>query len=183
VEAIDGDVGDQMTARLADALIGAGAFTGAPARPPGVYRWRSRAHQAAVRRELAAVGWGLHVLAGHRVTGAPELFERCAAELAFPGWFRHTFEALADGLGDLSWLAGSGHVLLWEQYGVLARADPKAWRQAYEVMAEAIAARDAAGAVPLYVLVRGGPAGGPLPPLFAPTSLHGEHRETAQDRP
>jgi len=139
------------TARLAAVLGGA--------RPPGIYRWLSRAHPSAVRRELAAAGWAAHPLDGRAVAGRLDLFDRCAEELAFPGWFGHNWDAFYDCLGDLSWLAGRGHVLLWEQYGVLARADAKAWRQAYQVVGEAIAARRESGLPPLYVLLRGsGPA-------------------------
>jgi hypothetical protein len=135
------------TARLAAVLAGA--------RPPGIYRWLSRAHPGAVRRELAAAGWAVHPLDGRPLTGRLEFFDHCAAVLAFPGWFGRNWDAFYDCLGDLSWLAGRGHVLLWEQYGVLARADPKAWRQAYQVLGEGIAARRESGLPPLYVLLRG----------------------------
>ena len=139
------------TARLAAVLEGT--------RPPGIYRWLSRAHPSAVRRELAAAGWGAHPLDGRGVAGRLDLLDRCAAELAFPAWFGRNWDAFCDCLGDLSWLAGRGHVLLWEQYGVLARADAKAWRQAYQVLGEGIAARRESGLPPLYVLLRGpGPA-------------------------
>ncbi|HEY2946812.1 MAG TPA: barstar family protein [Micromonosporaceae bacterium] len=136
-----------MTGRLTTILSGG--------RPPGVYRWLSRAHPSAVRRELAAVGWGLHALDGRAVTDARSLFDRCAQALSFPGWFGHDWDALAHCLGDLSWLPGAGHMLLWERYGVLARADAKAWRLAYQVMVDATAARRESGADPLFVLLRG----------------------------
>jgi hypothetical protein len=128
-------------------------------RPAGVYRWLSRAHTEAVRRELAAAGWAVYVLDGRGLGGAQGLFDRCARVLAFPAWFGHNWDALADCLGDLSWLPGKGYVLLWEQYGALARSDPAAWRMALEVFAAAIETRHETGAVPLYVLLRGtGPA-------------------------
>jgi hypothetical protein len=135
------------TARLAAVLGGV--------RPPGIYRWLSRAHPSAVRRELAAAGWAVHQLDGRVLRGRLDLFDRCADELAFPGWFGRGWDAFLDCLGDLSWLPGQGHVLLWEQYGGLARSDPKAWRQAYQVFGDAIAVRREAGVPPLYVLLRG----------------------------
>jgi hypothetical protein len=142
------------TARLAVVLSGA--------RPTGIYRWLSRAHPSAVRRELAAAGWATHLLDGYAVDGKQELFDRCAEELAFPAWFGRTWEAFTDCLGDLSWLPGAGHVLLWEQYGVLARGDAKAWRLAYQAFGQAIDARRVTGATPLYVLLRGaGPVAEP----------------------
>jgi hypothetical protein len=139
--------GSAVSGRLA-------AVTGG-ARPPGVYRWRSRAHPGPVRRELATLGWGMYPLDGHAIHSAGELFDRCAAALAFPSWFGHNWDAFSDCLGDLSWLPGVGYVLLWEHYGVLARSDPKAWRLAHQVMTWAVAGRREAGAAPLYVLLRG----------------------------
>jgi Barstar (barnase inhibitor) len=155
-----------MGGRLAEVLAGQ--------RAPGCYRWPSRAHPHAVRRELAAAGWTLHRVDGRAVTGAPELFEECAAALAFPKWFGHTWDGLAGCLGDLSWLPGRGHVLLWDRYGVLAELDPKAWTTVCQVLSEAAQTRQASAADPLFVLLRGaGPVtrptdGAPFPTLAEP---------------
>jgi hypothetical protein len=152
-----------MGGRLAEVLAGQ--------RAPGFYRWPSRAHPSAVRRELAAADWSLHRIDGRVVTGAPELFDRCAAALAFPMWFGHTWDGLAGCLADLSWLSGRGHVLLWEQYGVLARLDPTAWGLACQAFAGAAEARRTARSGPFFVLLRGaGPIthphdGTPIPTL------------------
>jgi hypothetical protein len=124
-------------------------------RPPGVYRWLSRAHPNALHRELAAARWTLHPIDGQAVVDAATLFDECAEALAFPAWFGRNWDALADCLGDLSWLSGRGHVLLWDQYDVLARHDPKAWRLAYQVFEDATRARPRYGAAPFYVLLRG----------------------------
>jgi len=148
-------MGDEMryVGRL-EVVIGGG-------RPAGVYRWLSRAHTESVRRELSAAGWTAHVLDGRGLADAPGLFDRCAKVLAFPAWFGRNWDALADCLGDLGWLPGKGHVLLWEQYGVLARTDPAAWRRALAVFAAATESRRESGAAPLYVLLRGtGPTDG-----------------------
>lgn len=130
-------------------------------RPPGVYRWLSRAHPESVRRELSTAGWSVHVLDGRGIVSATHLFDRCAEALSFPAWFGHNWDALADCLGDLSWLSGAGQVLLWDQYGVLARSDPKAWAMAYQVLR-------LARPVPLYVLLRGGPTEAPDGPDTIP---------------
>jgi RNAse (barnase) inhibitor barstar len=150
--------------RLAEVLAGE--------RAPGCYRWPSRAHPHAVGRDLAAAGWTLHRIDGRAVTSAAELFERCADALAFPKWFGHNWDALADCLGDLSWLPGRGHVLLWDRYGVLARLDPKAWGMVCRVLSRAAENRRAGGAEPLFVLLRGaGPVvrpddGTPIPTIL-----------------
>jgi hypothetical protein len=121
--------------------------------PPGVYRWPSRAHPGALGRELARWGWGEYELTD--VTDVDRLFVECADTLAFPSWFGHTWEGLADCLADLSWLPGTGHVLVWERYGVLVDADGKGWRRAYETLERAVAVRIRYAAPPLYVLLRG----------------------------
>jgi hypothetical protein len=152
-----------MTGRLTAILEGV--------RPPGVYRWLSRAHPRALRRELAAAGWRVHLLNGLAVVDAAALLDELARALGFPAWFGRNWDALVDCLADLSWLPGAGHVLLWDRYGALARSDPKAWRLAYQLMVDAIALRRETGAVPLVVLLRGpGPTqrpddAGPLPTL------------------
>ena len=120
-----------------------------------MYRWRSRAHPGAVRRELARADWGGYPLPGHELTDGVRFLDACAAALAFPGWFGHTWPALAECLADLSWLPGRGHVVLWERYGVLGATDRAAWRHGYEVLVSATAERARRGAAPLYVLLRG----------------------------
>lgn len=122
-------------------------------RQPGLYRWVSRAHPEAVRRELAGAGWAVHVLDGRGLVDRDALLDGLAQALSFPAWYGRNWDALADCLSDLSWLPGQGQVLLWERYGVLARHDPAAWLTVCEVLAHA------GPAVPFYVLLRGaGPA-------------------------
>ncbi len=158
-------MGAELTGRL-------GAVVRA-AQPPGVYLWRSRAHHGAVRRELSALGWAAYPLNGRRITDANRSHEECARILAFPAWFGHNWDTLADCLSDLSWLRARGHVLIWDRYGVLARADARAWGRAYEVFQAAIASRAGTNMAPLYVLLRGlGPvsspvSGAPIPLLDA----------------
>lgn len=42
------------------------------------------------------------------------LFERLAAALEFPDWFGRNWDALADCLGDLTWLPADGYLILIE---------------------------------------------------------------------
>lgn len=131
-------------------------------RPPGVYRWLSRAHPESSRRELVAAGWAMYPLDGRAIAGTAQVFDRCAQALAFPAWFGHNWDALADCLTDLSWLTGVGHVVLWNQYGTLARHDPKAWAMAHRVFSLSIEERVRLGMAPLFLLLRGaGPVESP----------------------
>ena len=130
-------------------------------RPPGVYRWLSRAHPEAVRRELDAAGWYTAWLDGRTIRDRTGLFDACAAALKFPVWFGHSWDAFANCLEDLTWLPAAGYVVLWEHHAVLGQADPEAWDRAVEVCGAASSARAGSGAPPLYVLLRGAPVGLP----------------------
>ena len=67
-------------------------------------------------------------------------------------------------------------MLVWDQWGTLATADPKAWRQAYQSFQVAIDGRAHARLVPLYVLLRGtgpvvDPDSGAAIPILDPRRL------------
>lgn len=65
------------------------------------------------------------------------LLKRLAGALAFPAWFGHNWDALADCLGDLSWLPGDGHLLVLEdcrRFSTVARQDYEAL---LDILAEA----------------------------------------------
>ncbi|WP_224386278.1 barstar family protein [Pseudonocardia sp. ICBG1293] len=58
--------------------------------------------------------------------------------LGFPGYYGHNLDALADCLGDLSWLpAGPVEIVLAD--GPLAAADPGTHAAVLDVLAEAVA--------------------------------------------
>lgn len=48
-------------------------------------------------------------------TDKTTLLTALADAFAFPDWFGHNWDALADSLGDLSWLPAPGYVLLLER--------------------------------------------------------------------
>jgi hypothetical protein len=73
-------------------------------------------------------------------TGKAALLERLASVLSFPAWFGNNWDALADCLGDLSWLPGNGHLLVLEDCRRFYAAAPRD----YEILLEVLT--DAAGA-------------------------------------
>lgn len=138
-----------MTGRLTEVLSGG--------LPPGVYRSPGPADPDEIGRVAAAAGWGVHLLDGRATGSKAELLAAVGEALSFPEWYGRNWDALADCLSDLSWLAGRGEVLIWHDYGVLAVGDPDAWRVAYEVLAWA------RPSVPLVVVLTGdGPAHSPV---------------------
>jgi hypothetical protein len=76
---------------------------------------RSGVYRASGSAEIldAARGTGLDVA---RIDAQQGVLEAIAKALDFPEWFGRNWDALEDCLGDLSWRAGSGHVLLFEGF-------------------------------------------------------------------
>ena len=74
----------------------------------GVYRASGAASVVDAAREAA-----LDLV---RIDAQDALFERLAKALDFPAWFGGNWDALEDCLGDLSWRAGGGHVLVFDGY-------------------------------------------------------------------
>ncbi len=70
----------------------------------------------------------------------------CAAEaFRFPAWFGHNWDALADALGDLSWLPAPGYLVELLSTEALRSSDPAAWRMLCEILQEVAESRAAEG--------------------------------------
>ena len=65
------------------------------------------------------------------------LLLRIATMLEFPGTFGRNWDALSDGLRDLSWLPAGGYALLFEGGGDLRRADPASFDTLLDILGEA----------------------------------------------
>lgn len=81
-----------------------------------------------------------------------ECLARVAAALRFPSWFGHNWDALADCLGDLSWLPGEGYVIVLEhadRFRVAAEHDFVTLLEIFQQAAEEWAAEG----VPLWTFV------------------------------
>ena len=65
------------------------------------------------------------------------LLLRIATALDFPGTFGRNWDALSDGLRDLSWLVAPGYTLLFENGGDLQQADSDDFDTLLEVLEEA----------------------------------------------
>ncbi|MCB1955410.1 MAG: barstar family protein [Rhodocyclaceae bacterium] len=82
--------------------------------------------------------------AGHRVVrldlgscrDKPALLAALARAFAFPDWFGHNWDALADSLGDLAWLPAPGYLLLVSGCATPATACPDDWHSLGEILDE-----------------------------------------------
>lgn len=80
------------------------------------------------------------------------LLEQIAEALEFPATFGGNWDALADSLGDLSWLPAPGYVLLIDHCTALRDAEPDDFATLLELLDEAAAAHARAG-VPFWALL------------------------------
>lgn len=115
---------------------------------PGVRSVRGRRPVADVVADVERRGAVAHLVgpAGSKA----ELLESFAAALRFPRWVGRNWDALADALGDLSWLPAGPQAIVWVGPRRLQEADPDAYRTALLVLDEV---SRAAGRHPLTVLL------------------------------
>ncbi|HYF61186.1 MAG TPA: barstar family protein [Herpetosiphonaceae bacterium] len=120
----------------------------------GLYRLASRAPAAAIAARARERGWLPLVLDGAAVRGKADFLAASAAALAFPAYFGHNWDALAECLTDLAWLESRPRLLLYDRAEPFLRADPAAWSVAAAILAEAVDHWRSAP-TPLTVLLRG----------------------------
>ena len=85
-------------------------------------------------------------------TGKDDALARMAAALQFPDWFGGNWDALADSLADLSWLAAPGYVLLLEHIAAWRAADPIGFETLSDILDEA-SVRWARDRIPFWALL------------------------------
>lgn len=102
----------------------------------------------------AANALGFHVAAANleAVDDKHALLHAIAAALEFPGGFGANWDALADSLGDLSWLPAPGYVLLLDHCADLREAAPEDFDTLLGILDEA-AGEHAGQGVPFWALL------------------------------
>ncbi len=123
--------------------------------PPAVYRFSGRVRPTTIARLAEAHGWRVYRLEGREIGGKADLLSRSAEALRFPAYFGHNWDAFEECLSDMSWAAEGLALLLFDHAGRFAAAEPEQFAMALEILAAAVANRQA-GPAPLAVLVRGG---------------------------
>ncbi|MBL8503301.1 MAG: barstar family protein [Rhodocyclaceae bacterium] len=97
-------------------------------------------------------------------SGKEGLMRSLAAALDFPQWFGHNWDALADCLGDLSWLPAKGYLLILEDAADFCSRHEPECATALQLLGDAADAWRAQR-VPFWALADVAP--GRLPPLPA----------------
>jgi hypothetical protein len=119
----------------------------------GLYQVSGRVPLATLRRQIEQAGVWPAVLDGDAITDKPSLLRACADVLAFPAYFGHNWDALADCLTDLAWLPAPGYAIVYDHPAPLIRHAPADWAVAQEIFRDAAAYWRAANK-PLAVLLR-----------------------------
>ncbi len=99
---------------------------------PGAYRWHAAYDVDDVRHTVESTGRRFAYVDGATVGTAPELHDALATALGFPAWYGRNLDALHDCLSDLP----DGVVLLWDAWGGLARAEPRVFAVAVDLLGE-----------------------------------------------
>ena len=81
-----------------------------------------------------------------------ELLARLARGLRFPSWFGGNWDALADSLGDLSWLSAPGYLLLLDHCSGLREDEADDFATLLEILDEAARAHAERG-VPFWAVL------------------------------
>lgn len=118
-------------------------FTG-----PGVYRIDDEVAEAVA----AATAHGLTPYVVAEQSSKAGFLDAVATALSFPDWFGRNLDALADSVGDLSWLPPGPLALVWERPAALGAADPATDAAVREILTQA-AEESRDGPRPLTVLL------------------------------
>jgi hypothetical protein len=119
---------------------------------PGVHLWHNALHVPDVQHAVEHAGWEFGYVDGVALSSEKEVLGAIGAALDLPPQYGAALNALNDCLRDLP----KATVLLWEGWGTLARAEPKAFEKICEVLGSR-----GDGEPALEVLLRGpGPTDG-----------------------
>lgn len=114
-------------------------FSWLDAADSGLYA-ADKAHAAKALAAAQTLGFGSFTVDLSQAERAPALFDALAEVLDFPDWFGRNWDALADCLGDLSWLPAeqfkTGVIIVFEGLGALHKKEPKSLRLLCQVLHE-----------------------------------------------
>lgn len=115
--------------------------------------------RAALTRAASALGFALLEVNLEHVGDKHALLDAISAALHFPPTFGHNWDALADSLGDLSWLPAPGYLLVLDHFANLRQTATRDFDTLLEILGEAANDHARAG-VPFWVLLPASSAAG-----------------------
>lgn len=101
---------------------------------PDVYQWHSAAHVDVVRHAVEHAGWRFYYLDTWTIEDKESLLKAAAVTLDVPSFDGESFDALSDGLAEVTADDCEGIVLLWDGWSPLARHDEQAFSVALSVL-------------------------------------------------
>ena len=100
--------------------------------PPNIYQWHSAAHVPDVQHAVEHAGWKFAYLDGWTIEDK-EAFLRAATD-ALHCTEAENFDAMSDGLSDVTAGDTNGIVFMWDGWSPLARHDEQAFSVALSVL-------------------------------------------------
>ena len=120
---------------------------------PGIYHWTSPTDAGAVSHTVAAAGWCFVGLDTWKVQDKDEFLHACRSAFDVAAFEEHSFDGLADALGDVQPGDTAGVLVLWDGWAPFARAD----RHAFDVAVDVLAARVETERLGTFAVVLHGP--------------------------
>ncbi len=112
----------------------------------------------ALEEAAESLEYPMHRVDLTQVTDKEGFLDAIGKALNFPDWFGHNWDALADCLTDLSWMAADGYVIILDHADAFAAANPTDFATALSILQDAADTWRDEG-VPLWTLVGTGSDG------------------------
>ena len=123
--------------------------------PSGVYKLPARASIESVRHAAEKAGMIFAHVDGKDVNDKAGFIKAMGEALEFPSYSAKNWDAFEESMSDLSWLpSDNGYVILIDKAGVFETAQPKAFRNALDILGDVSKAWGDAG-TPMLIFVRG----------------------------
>lgn len=122
-------------------------------RPPGIYRFTSRAYASSIGENIESSGWRCFYINAEGVFDKASFLTATAGTMHFPKYFGSNWDAFEECLTDLSWAPALGYVVLIDNIGAFVRSSPTDWNTAIAIFSDAVESWKTMS-LPMYVLLR-----------------------------
>ena len=91
----------------------------------------------ALEEAAESLDYPMHRINLSKITDKDGFLDAIGKALDFPDWYGHNWDALADCLTDLSWMAADGYVIVLDHADAFARANPTDFATALSIFQDA----------------------------------------------